>query len=94
MIDTNENVNYELRIHKNLRNRDYIRFGFFGIPDDFILGVKLRFNLNISLFFHDIALTNTNSLERNNISSLDKYLVFTNNVHSLLVRIDNKKVAD
>ena len=75
LIDTNENVNYELRIHKNLRNRDYIRFGFFGIPDDFILGVKLHFNLNISLFFHDIALTNTNSLERNNISSLDKYLV-------------------
>ena len=74
-VNTNENVDYELRIYKNLRKKDYIRFGFFGLSDDFIMEVKLHFNLNVTLYFNDIALSNTNSLKRNNISSLEKYLL-------------------
>ena len=65
----------KLRIYKNLRKKDYIRFGFFGLSDDFIMEVKLHFNLNVTLYFNDIALSNTNSLKRNNISSLEKYLL-------------------
>ena len=75
LINTNANVDYELRIYKTLRTKDYIRFGFFGITDDFIVGVKLHFILNVTLYFNDIALSNKNSLKRSNISSLEKYLI-------------------
>ena len=74
-VNTKENVDYELRIDKTLRKKDFIRFGFFGISDDFIMEVKLHFILNIDLYFNDIALSYRNSLKRNNISSLEKYLL-------------------
>ena len=73
-INTLENVDYELRINKTLRIKSYIRFGFFGIPSDFIMEVKLHFNLNVHLYFNDIALSSNNSLKRKDIDSLKKYL--------------------
>ena len=75
LVNTNENVDYELRIDKTLRKRDYIRFEFFGIPDDFIMEVKAHFTLNITLYFNDIALSYYNSLNKTNISSLEEYLL-------------------
>ena len=63
-VNTRENVDYELRIYKTLRKKDYIRYGFLGISNDFIMEVKLHFILNIDLYFNDIALSNTNSLEK------------------------------
>ena len=73
-INTIDNIDYELRIDKILRTNDYIRFGFFGIPENFIMEVKLHFILNISLYFNDIALSSRNSLNRDNITSLKEYL--------------------
>ena len=75
LVNTNENVDYELRIDKVLRKRDYIRFEFLGIPDDFIMEVKAHFILNVTLYFHDIALSYDNSLNKTNISSLKEYLL-------------------
>ena len=60
-VNTKENEDYELRIDKTLRKKDFIRFGFFGISDDFIMEVKLHFILDIHLYFNDIALSYTNS---------------------------------
>ena len=74
LINTKENVDYELRIDKTLPTNDYIRFGFFGFKDDFIMEVQLRFLLDINLYFNDIALSYENSLKRNNIPSLEEYL--------------------
>ena len=74
-IDINENIDYELRIYKILRSDDYIRFGFFGLDNDFNIEVKLHFVLNVTLYFDDIALSRDKSLKRKNISSLEKYLV-------------------
>ena len=74
-INTNENIDYELRIFKTLRENDYIRFGFFGIPDDFIMEVKLHFILNITLYFNDIALSIKNSLNKTSIPELEEYLI-------------------
>ena len=73
-INTLENIDYELRIDKTLRIKSYIRFGFFGIPSDFNMEIKLHFILNVHLYFNDIALSNANSLKRKDIDSLKKYL--------------------
>ena len=78
LANINENSDYELRISKTLRTKDYIRFGFFGLTNDFIMEVKLNFILNISLYFSDIALSGTNSLKRNDIPSLEEYLLERN----------------
>jgi len=73
-INILENVDYELRIDKTLRKKSYIRFGFFGIPSDFNMEVKLHFILDIHLYFNDIALSGDNSLKRKEIDSLKEYL--------------------
>jgi len=73
-INILENVDYELRIDKTLRKKSYIRFGFFGIPSDFNMEVKLHFILDIHLYFNDIALSGDNSLKRKDIDSLKEYL--------------------
>ncbi len=73
-INTLENVDYELRINKTLRSKSYIRFGFFGIPSDFNMEVKLHFILSVHLYFNDIALSSDNSLKRKDINSLKEYL--------------------
>ena len=75
LINTKENNEYELRIYKTLRYNDFIRFGFFGLKDDFVMEVKLSFLLNITLYYNDIALSQTNSLERNAIPSLEEYII-------------------
>ena len=41
LINTNENNDYEINIFKQLKENSYIRFGFFGIPQNFIMSVKL-----------------------------------------------------
>ena len=69
-INTTENINYEIRIYKNLKNDSYIRFGFLGISKNFTMRVNLRFTLSISLYFSDIALDFYNSLNRSDIPSL------------------------
>ena len=73
-IDTTANIDYEIRIYKTLKTDSYIRFGFLGISQNFAMTVRLRFLLSISLYFNDIALTYSNSLNKTNISSLAKYL--------------------
>lgn len=74
LINTTENKDYEIRIYKELKEKSYIRFGFFGIPQNFIMFVKLQFPLNIALYIMDYKLTGYNSLNRSNISSLGQYL--------------------
>ena len=91
IINTNENIDYELRISKALRKKDFIRFGFFGIPDNFIMDVELHFILDIHLYFNDIALSSTNSLKRNEISSLEEYLLERNN--KLIEQKNREKIA-
>lgn len=64
LIDTTQNKDYEIRIYKTLKVDSYIRFGFFGISKDFTMTVKLTFQLSISLYYSDIALTYDNSLNK------------------------------
>ena len=91
LINTKENIDYELRIDKELRTNDYIRFGFFGFKDDFVMEVQLRFLLNLTLYYNDIALSYANSLKRNNISSLEEYLKEREN--QLVVQKDRENFA-
>ena len=74
LINTNENKDYEIRIYKELKENSYIRFGFFGIPQNFIMSVKLQFPLNILLWATDIPLDHLKSLNRKNVPSLGQYL--------------------
>lgn len=67
-IDTTENINYELRIYKKLRTNDFIRLGFFGIPEDFIMEVKLDFFFN-TLNFNAMVLDNRNSVYKSSFPS-------------------------
>ena len=73
-INTTENIDYEIRIYKALRNNSFVRFGFLGFPSNFTMTVELRFKLSISLYFSDIALTYLNSLNKYNVQSLIDYL--------------------
>ena len=72
-IDTTENVKYEIRIFKKLKENSFVRFGFLGLSDDFEMTVKLEFKLNHILYFTDKALSSDNSLYKNDQSSLVKY---------------------
>jgi len=74
LINTNENNDYEINIFKELKENSYIRFGFFGIPQNFIMSVKLQFRRDLGLYFRDIKLSNINSLNRKAIPSLGQYL--------------------
>lgn len=76
-IDTTDNIYYELRIYKNLRANDFIRLGFFGIPDDFIMEVKLDFFFN-TLNFNAIVLDNKNSLYKSSFPSYQEISYNTN----------------
>ena len=73
-INTTENIDYEIRIYKKLKMFSYVQFGFLGISSNFTMRVTLRFPLSISLYFNDIALTNSNSLNKSDIPSLSGYL--------------------
>ena len=73
-INTTENIDYEIRIYKALRNNSFVRFGFLGFPSNFTMTVELRFKLSISLYFSDIALTYLNSLNKTDVQSLIDYL--------------------
>ena len=66
-ISMYQNNEYEIRIYKKLKTNSYIRFGFFGISQNFTMMVKLEFTLNYFLYFSDIALTNKNSLNKSSI---------------------------
>ena len=61
-INTTNNTDYEIRIYKKLREKDFIRFEFLGLPENFIMTVTLRFTLDVNLYLHDFALTYYNSL--------------------------------
>ena len=76
-IDTTDNIYYELRIYKNLRANDFIRLGFFGTPDDFIMEVKLDFFFN-TLNFNAIVLDNKNSLYKSSFPSYQEISYNTN----------------
>ena len=69
-INTSVNIDYEIRIYKQLKNDSYIQFGFLGFSNNFTMEVELRFPLSISLYFNDIALTYYNSLNKSDIPSL------------------------
>ena len=66
-LNVGQNNEYEIRIYKKLKINSYIRFGFFGISQNFTMMVKLEFTLNYFLYFSDIALTNKNSLNKSSI---------------------------
>ena len=66
-LNVGQNNEYEIRIYKKLKTNSYIRFGFFGISQNFTMMVKLEFTLNYFLYFSDIALTNKNSLNKSSI---------------------------
>lgn len=72
-IDTTQNAKYEIRIFKKLKENSFIRFGFFGLSDNFEMTVNLEFKLNHLLYFTDIALSSDNSLYKANQPSLVKY---------------------
>ena len=71
-LNVGQNTDYEIRIYKTLKTNSYIRFGFFGISQNFTMTVKLEFTLNTFLFLTDIALTNKNSLNKSSIFSLEE----------------------
>ena len=66
-INVGEKTEYEIRIYKKLISNSYIRFGFFGITENFTMMVKLEFTLNTFLFLIDIPLTNKNSLYKSSV---------------------------
>ena len=66
-INIGEKNEYEIRIYKELISNSYIRFGFFGISENFTMMVKLEFNLNHILALTDTPLTNKNSLYKSSI---------------------------
>ena len=72
-IDTTQNVKYEIRIFKKLKENSFVRFGFLGLSDNFEMTVNLEFKLNHLLYFTDIALSSDNSLYKANQPSLVKY---------------------
>jgi hypothetical protein len=72
-INTTVNTDYEIRIFNKLKEDSFVQFGFLGIPKNFVMTVKLEFQLSISLYVYDFALTYTNSLIKNNQPSLVKY---------------------
>ena len=72
-IDTTQNVKYEIRIYKTLKEKSFVRFGFLGLSDNFKMTVKLEFKLNHLLYFTDKSLDSDNSLYKDNQSSLVKY---------------------
>lgn len=69
-INTSLNIDYEIRIYKQLKTDSYIQFGFLGFSNNFTMKVELRFPLSLSLYFNDIALTYYNSLNKSDIPSL------------------------
>ena len=72
-INTIENINYEIRIYKELQRDSYVQFRFFGLLPGFKMMVCFRFSLSVHLYFNDIALSYDNSLNENNIPELVDY---------------------
>ena len=72
-INTTVNTDYEIRIYNKLQEDSFVQFGFLDIPKNFEMTVKLEFELSISLYVYDFALTSINSLIKNNQPSLVKY---------------------
>ena len=73
-IDTVKNNKYEIRIDKKLQKNSFVQFRFLGIGDNFKMTVKLEFELNLSLYWTDIALSGKNSLIKSEEESLKEYL--------------------
>ena len=74
MIDTSKNKIYELRIDKKLQKNSFIRFRFFGLSKNFQMIVSITFELDLILYWTDIALTGSNSLIKNEDESLKEYV--------------------
>jgi hypothetical protein len=72
-INTTENIDYEIRIFKELQRDSYVQFRFFGLLPNFKMMVLFRFSLSVHLYFNDIALSYDNSLNENNIPELVDY---------------------
>ena len=74
LIDTSKNKIYELRIDKNLQKNSFIRLRFFGLSKNFQMIVNIAFELDLILYWTDIALTGSNSLIKNEDESLKEYV--------------------
>ena len=74
LIDTSKNKIYELRIDKNLQKNSFIRLRFFGLSKNFQMIVNITFELDLILYWTDIALTGSNSLIKNEDESLKEYV--------------------
>lgn len=74
LIDTNKNSKYEIRIYKALKKDSYVQFGFLGIPEDFVMSTHIVFPLSLYLYWTDIALGEDNSLYKEEIEALQKYI--------------------
>ena len=73
LINTIENLDYEIRIYKELKENSYVQFGFLGLPEDLTMTVELKFILDIDLYLSDIPLDFDNSLNKADIPSLNEY---------------------
>ena len=73
-INTAKNNKYELRIDKTLQKDSFVQFRFLGIDNNFKMTVKIEFELNLRLYWTDIALSGTNSLIKSEQEALKEYL--------------------
>ena len=73
LINTIENLDYEIWIYKVLKENSYVQFGFLGLPEDLTMTVELKFILDIDVYLSDIPLDFDNSLSKADIPSLNKY---------------------
>lgn len=73
-INTAKNNKYELRIDKTLQKNSFVQFRFLGIDNNFKMTVKIEFELNLRLYWTDIALSGTNSLIKSEQEALKEYL--------------------
>ena len=74
LIDTNEKKDYEFSIYEEVKENSYIRFSFFGIPQNFIMTVRLQFTYGFFLRIKAISLNTLNSKYRKYEPSLGQYL--------------------
>ena len=74
LIDITKNSDYELRIYKELKSNSFVQFRFFGLPQNFTMQVRIQFELSMTLFMSDQNLYKYNSLYKNELVSLVKYI--------------------
>lgn len=91
-IDCSEKHEFEMRIHKPLKNHSFIQLLFLGLPENFEMRVEITFKLDMILYLRDIKLDQKNSLNSTENELITEYLEEMNRkLNSQLKRIDQAK---